>query len=67
MMQDQIAKLEGELMQQPVNDEIIAEGVIDLEVESVIKKKKTVAKEKKKLSPVRPLKTQTEQQTERGE
>ena len=45
MMQDQIAKLEGELMQQPVNDEIIAEGVIDLEVESVIKKKKTVAKE----------------------
>ena len=31
-MQDQIAKLEGKL---EMNDEIIAEGVIDLEVESV--------------------------------
>lgn len=52
MMQDQIAKLEGKL---EMNDEIIAEGVIDLEVESV-KKKKPAVKEKKKLSPVRPTK-----------
>ena len=53
MMQEQIAKLEAEGMP-PVDDENMAEGVIDL---NVVKKKKTVAKEKKKLSPVRPIKT----------
>ena len=62
-MQDQIAKLEGKL---EMNDEIIAEGVIDLEVESVNKKKPAV-REKKKLSPVRPTKTQNEPKAEKEE
>ena len=63
MMQDQIAKLEGKL---EMNDEIIAEGVIDLEVESV-KKKKPAVKEKKKLSPVRPTKLKNEPKVEKEE
>ena len=62
-MQDQIAKLEGKL---EMNDEIIAEGVIDLEVESVNKKKPAV-KEKKKLSPVRPTKLKGEPKVEKEE
>ena len=51
-----------------MNDEIIAEGVIDLEVESVVKKKPAPApKEKKKLSPVRPTKAQNDSQIEKPE
>ena len=63
MMQDQISKLEGKF---EMNDEIIAEGVIDLEVESVVKKK-PAPREKKKLSPVRPTKAQNDSQMEKPE